>query len=351
MAWLACALASAVLLFAVGGEAALRLAGRYETWSEKNSGHYVSPYQAVSGGLPSHPAQGPIVFDEPEFHFQDRANAEGFRDKEFSLAKAPGEFRVLAIGDSCTEGQGADFSNTWPQHLERLLQKSCPRPVKVFNCGLAGGDPCTGYVTLKQRLLKYAPDLVILEINNSDVYDIIARGGMERFEKGFRPSSPLKWEGLYARSRLYRWYLHGVRGFHWLLFPKKELPKKVQTAMEKMSATVSLYRELSLRKGFAFAVAVHPWAYEVVQGRYADGFGKISGPIRAQGVCVMDLMGFFRKTMGADPRKVQDCFWPLDQHNKALGYRLLALGVFEGLEKNGLVPRDCAGRENMVKSL
>src|SRR5262245_60035299 len=68
-------------------------------------------------------------FDRPTWPYFDAdgcvsvdTNGLGFRDHEFTVDKRPGEYRILAVGDSFTIGSGVALDDTWPQVLERLLQ-------------------------------------------------------------------------------------------------------------------------------------------------------------------------------------------------------------------------------------
>lgn len=50
-----------------------------------------------------------------------RINSLGFRDREMQTAKAPGEHRILCLGDSFTFGTGLALEDTWPRLLEGVL--------------------------------------------------------------------------------------------------------------------------------------------------------------------------------------------------------------------------------------
>jgi len=98
------------------------------------------------------------------------------------MAKAPGELRILAIGDSFTEGQGAPFDQTWLSVLGRNLNR--PESTHQFTMmvgGVAASDPFYAYRILVDKLLAYQPDLVMMAVHRNDVIDAIIRGGEERF--------------------------------------------------------------------------------------------------------------------------------------------------------------------------
>lgn len=91
-------------------------------------------------------------------------NTLGFRDtREYSLAKNPGTFRIVVLGDSVTFGHGAVFETTYPYLLEQRLRSWRP-DVKweVWNLGVPGYNTAQELAYLNQVGDRYAPDLVIV---------------------------------------------------------------------------------------------------------------------------------------------------------------------------------------------
>jgi hypothetical protein len=93
-----------------------------------------------------------------------RTNALGFRDtREYSLAKPPGTFRIVVLGDSVTFGHGAIFEGSYPYLLEQRLREWRP-DVKweVWNLGVPGYNTAQELAYLNEVGQRYAPDLVIV---------------------------------------------------------------------------------------------------------------------------------------------------------------------------------------------
>jgi lysophospholipase L1-like esterase len=63
-----------------------------------------------------------------------RYNSRGFRGPEFP-ARRPGVRRLVVVGDSFTEGQGAREADTYVRQLETLLNASEPGSWEVLNLG------------------------------------------------------------------------------------------------------------------------------------------------------------------------------------------------------------------------
>src|SRR5215472_9264005 len=66
-------------------------------------------------------------------------NSDGLRDRDFSLEKPPGVYRIMMLGDSTTFGWGVREENTAAKFLERKLNEN-PLPgyksVEVMNAGV-----------------------------------------------------------------------------------------------------------------------------------------------------------------------------------------------------------------------
>jgi len=92
-------------------------------------------------------------------------NSEGLRDREFSLEKPPGVYRVLMLGDSTTLGWGVREEDTAAKLLERKLNEALPpgfNHVEVINTGVGNYDTVQEVTYYETIGWKYHPDLVVL---------------------------------------------------------------------------------------------------------------------------------------------------------------------------------------------
>jgi hypothetical protein len=93
--------------------------------------------------------------------FRGKANSQGFRDREHSLEKPEGVFRMLVLGDSITQGLGVrDDEAVFTSVLERELNERSDGRFEVLNFGVSGYNTQQEVETLRQKGLDYAPDLV-----------------------------------------------------------------------------------------------------------------------------------------------------------------------------------------------
>ena len=101
-----------------------------------------------------------------------KINSLGLRDREYSIQKPDGVYRILIIGDSFTEGWGIEQDRTYSDQLEKLLIDRFPvRKIEVINAGVASYSPILEYLYLKERGLALEPDLVILAFDMTDFLD------------------------------------------------------------------------------------------------------------------------------------------------------------------------------------
>jgi hypothetical protein len=93
-----------------------------------------------------------------------RINNLGFRDpRDYELAKRPGTFRILVLGDSVTFGHGAVFETTYPYLLERRLKSWNPSiDWQVWNLGVPGYNTRQELRYLQEVGPSFQPDLVIV---------------------------------------------------------------------------------------------------------------------------------------------------------------------------------------------
>lgn len=92
-------------------------------------------------------------------------NSEGLRDREFSLEKPPGVYRVMMLGDSTTFGWGVRQEDTAAKFLERKLNAALPpgySGVEVMNAGVGNYDTVQEVTYYETIGWKYHPDLVVL---------------------------------------------------------------------------------------------------------------------------------------------------------------------------------------------
>jgi hypothetical protein len=270
-----------------------------------------------------------------EFCYHRTINSEGLSDKEPIVIKKRNEYRIIALGDSFTEGDGADADSTWLKFLERSLAKyRFKRALTFINAGVCGSDPYFEYVLLKERLLKYKPDLVLLAVNNSDISEILIRGGMERF----RPDGTLKynpapwWEPIYAMSHISR-LLFSALGYNDILL--KDDQTELLKSKQKIIDIICTFKKLSEKGNFKLVVIFHPFKSEINLNKLE--LESVMKSVSANNdVEVLNMLKYYNNEK-IDSNNSNDYFWKQDGHHNAKGYAAFASGVEWKLKQIGII--------------
>ena len=322
------------LLFIPAAEIVLRLSCAYCTWTERNEGVFVPPYavNARSWYYANDP-NAVLSYQLSEFDYEKRTNSLGLRDIEHPLLKRSDELRLVAVGDSFTEARGARFDQTWQNQLGLMLNAGPGANQLTMMCGgVAGSDPFYSYRMLVDKLLPYRPDFVLLVVNNSDVSDVILRGGMERFQpdgtvRGVEPP-PMPW--LYESSQLARLILFEVFDYTHLLITRTEREKREQQAVEKLMALVGEFNTVLESQGVDFTLVLAPHHNELRRDRY-ERLDALKDYALQHQIDVIDTKPYLYSKLEEHEGKLADLYWPIDMHFTELGYRYFAEAIEIGL--------------------
>ncbi|WP_443147855.1 SGNH/GDSL hydrolase family protein [Nitrospira sp.] len=96
-----------------------------------------------------------------------RINSMGLRDREHTLEKPLGTFRIALLGDSYTEAMQVPTEQIYAARLEHELS-DCPslagRQVEAINFGVSGFSTAQELLVLRHNASLYDPDLVLLAL-------------------------------------------------------------------------------------------------------------------------------------------------------------------------------------------
>lgn len=273
-----------------------------------------------------------------EYCFFRSVNSLGLSDCEPQLKKASGEFRILALGDSFTEGDGAHADSTWLRFLENLIDTLPIKvPLSYMNAGICGSDPLYEYMLLKEKLLKYHPDLVILALNSSDIFDVMLRGGIERFctDSTVKYRKPPAIESLYAMCHISRLVFEKFKWDEFLIgdYMTSPLP---EIAAEDIYSTILLFQELSNKHGFELLIVFHPFKYEL-ENDYLGLIDVLEKTELKTGISCFNMMTYYKNVESMDKDNYDIYYWEADGHHNAKGYAAFARGIFLKLHQMGII--------------
>ena len=99
---------------------------------------------------------------ENDHPISGRINQFGWRDKDWSMTKPRSTFRIAVLGDSFVEAFQVERESTFLALAEDQVRKEMRYSVEVMNFGRSGYSPTEEFLVLKDDVLKFYPDLVVL---------------------------------------------------------------------------------------------------------------------------------------------------------------------------------------------
>ena len=332
-----------LMLFAA--EAALRYSTtRWATYTERNGDVYVRQFKGERSWFRAYMPGSAYKSVKTEYTHNREINSLGLTDVDFIREKPPGEYRILAMGDSFTEGLGTSAGTTWVKVAEARLRERYPgRRITSFNAGMSGNDVYTEHMMLKEKLLPFRPDLIILALNTSDMNEIIVRGGSERFQPdgtvAYR-NGP-RWEPLYGLSYIWRAIAHQVLDYNFLLIKSGDMPSREREAARVIGAGLNTIRDLCRAQGIDFVLVSHPHAYEVMQGSYGNpAYGELMHSFEGEpGLHFIDLLKYYAEQGTITKETVQQFYWPIDLHHNTKGYQIMGEAIAKHVIDTGLGPK------------
>ncbi len=272
-----------------------------------------------------------VVEKRAEFTYTYSYNNLGFRnDGEDILKKEKDEYRILALGDSWTEGKGTPDGQTWTLKLEKALLNQYKGKIEVINAGKSGSDPIYQFYTLKSIYKEINPDKIILSINTSDINEIISRGGKERFvkdEKVALKKGPW-WEFFYAGSFLVRKYVRSNLKYNRVLIKESEIASEYEKGFTQLYNQIVEFKKYTSDKKIGLTVVFIPGYWDMnsmsqnnvlFEWKLLMNLNLKLKHNKIETVYLPDC--YFSKIKNENPRKY---WWRKDYHHTPLGYEMMA---------------------------
>jgi hypothetical protein len=176
-----------------------------------------------------------------------RINSDGLRDREHAITKPEGVFRIAVVGDSYCEALSVSLEEAFWSVMGKKLEECGAFPGKkleVINFGVSGYGTAQELLTLREKVWKYSPDLVLLAVTtNNDITDnsralkrtddipyFVYQGSQLILDDSFKNSSAFHFSNsrlgrlgawLRTHSRLIQAIVQGHHGFKVLLASRR----------------------------------------------------------------------------------------------------------------------------------
>ncbi|MBI4446667.1 MAG: SGNH/GDSL hydrolase family protein [Acidobacteria bacterium] len=210
--------------------------------------------------VPFHPIRGSI----------GKANSEGYNDVEWTPAS--NVLRIAAIGDSFVYGV-VGYDDNLMTLLEGELSKETG--VEVMNFGVPGAGPTDYLEILRLDVLKYRPDVVLLNIYvGNDLRDGLARDRF--FVAGFPAGAKVVTNPLQAVVDPARWNLYHLVRIFSLSYTSARNASFGHFVEEKGTYSPEFYGQYASRQLKAFLRKEGPSKNEIRVQRYLDAIVNVS---------------------------------------------------------------------------
>lgn len=338
----------AVMLTVFFVELCIRVSGIAMVYAEKRNGFYLSMYSQPIDGSPYHVhiPNSDVPLRSMEFNYLRRTNSLGISFPDIPHEKQPDEIRIMALGDSFTEGDGAPADSTWMKTLERRVKPVYPAAHLTFiNAGVCGSDPVFEYRLFKDKLLAYHPDFVLVATNLSDVDDILLRGGFERFigtdSCTFRKGP--WWENIYAFSHLFRLVVQ-INHNQVLLTPEEDRVLR-QQAIQVIRESFLRFDTLTAAHEAWFVAVFMPNAVDVQEGIFGTLGPLADILLQHDSIEGINLLPYYTGKGGMTRDNVFDYYWKIDGHHTSSGYEVFGNAVADYFLENNLIDKALIARQ------
>lgn len=257
----------------------------------------------------------------------EQYNSLGFRNKEFSVKKDKSTFRIICMGDSVTFGSGSEFS--YPTILERLLNTYFPnRNFEVLNAGVPGYTSYQGYKWLRNEIVLYEPDLVIV------YYGINDAGGSFRPDKD-QPLLPLFI--INAANYLRRFQLYQLLSKITLFIkypPNKTFYPTHRVSPEDYRKNLLSMKKIAQERGFKILFITNPVYYDP---KNKIVFTRQNHGLLEKSLLQFNIFGLFKARENQADNFFANDTYPIFFHLTQEGARILAKAIFNALIEQGLL--------------
>lgn len=261
-------------------------------------------------------------------------NSQGRRDREVSLKKPAGTYRIAILGDSVAFGERVEAKDDFATQVEWTLnaRSSYPR-YEVLNFSVPGYGTWQELSMLQEKALAYEPDLVILAFVMNDIFDNNQAG-----RQGYLGLTQIQGAARFLRehSAFYRWMREQVLAVETQVTLRDPCAgADVNFCWETTQHLLDQVVETTRTHNIQFVLLVFPvWSQTLapdptLEARYQQALAAYA---RNRGVPAIDLLRAFAEN------RDQGLFID-DYHLSEAGHSIVMIELIEQLDAQGILPR------------
>ncbi|MCE9594513.1 MAG: hypothetical protein K8S98_09990 [Planctomycetes bacterium] len=280
-------------------------------------------------------------------------NSRGMRGPEWAPTFAANEYRILALGDSCTFGKGVNESDCWPRQLETVMRASVgdALSIRVANAGVNGYSTGQYLKVLRKYGPEVKPQLVLLGYNLNDFPNVVQATDRAIFQgkNSMRARVPTALRDELGRLALFRWmratYYEMNREKDWAAaekFARESTNKGAGAAVDKLEAEKQRLKTLveeSRAMGAQVAIFLLPYESQVYLEIFDDSpVQRLRALCDELGVTFVNLADAFRTEVRKSTPPPRLFLRGDRYHPTAAGYRIVADCVIKVLREQSWLP-------------
>lgn len=286
--------------------------------------------------------------------YHDNVNEDGIRSPVEANAFLAENFNVLFLGDSFTYGWRVMMGKTLPAQFELQANALGYSSVRSVNFGWVSSSPYLSERLLREKGLKYKPDLVVLTLDMTDVFDdLLYRNIAERkyfFSIGQYLPAITQFISLTNQSLWQSEWLaenaFGVPARHYFIVerPLEETRPYFDQLLRNVDAIDAYCRDVL---GVPFVVFIMPRHFQFNPGLSPDNWEKAQYPLA--GPYLLEPFGYFEAMAAKRPypiislledfrsTKAFPVTFPDDPHLNEAGNGVAANATLKHLSQRGLL--------------
>jgi len=248
------------------------------------------------------------------------SNSLGMRDREYQKAKPANAYRIVLLGASNDMGTGVKNDQTYENLVEDTLNSHLPDArysrYEILNLSVAADSILQRVLRLEQEGFEFQPNAAILSVTAVDE-QFVASHLRKALIQGVEPSPGYR---EIVQSVVGRAHVNGK-------MPAVMIERRLQPYFTELcSWSFQRFAQQCAQRGVRPIVIYRP-APADFSGQEAAAHDKMLGMARNAGLEVIDLSPAFDSV--SDRSSLILAKW--DDHTTALGHRLLADKLYEGL--------------------
>ena len=249
-----------------------------------------------------------------------RSNSLGMRDREYATIKPPNTYRIVLLGASHEQGSGVKedetYENLVEDRLNRELSSSHYSRYEILNMSVGMTGLFQRLLRLEQQGFQFEPDAVILSIAAGDK-QFLFRHLSRALSLGIEP--PPDYRQIVER-------VARSAGIHGKM-PEEMIERRLQPYGDELYEwAFQRLAQQCKQRGIHPLVVFRPAPLDF-QGSEQAERSEVTRLARAAGLEVIDLSPAFDSV--TDRNTLVIATW--DHHTSALGHRLLADKLYQGL--------------------